>query len=158
MAERRQLVRLSTPCNGFHTLTVAPAGNPVLSTPCNGFVEYYLPILDWNEDQVNRFIEEKSIPHNPAWDFGWSFECLCLAGTTIKKLDEIIAKAPELAKWLSEKDREIQWARRSGPGYLAPLLDKKMTLHEYIERKLRQPKLTQYIELGIKEQHQGEGG
>jgi 3'-phosphoadenosine 5'-phosphosulfate sulfotransferase (PAPS reductase)/FAD synthetase len=108
-------------------------------------VEYYLPILDWNEDQVNRFIEEKGIPHNPAWDFGWSFECLCLAGTTIKKLDEIIAKAPKLAKWLAERDREIQRARRSGPGYPAPLLDKRMTLHEYIERKLRQPKLTQYM-------------
>jgi 3'-phosphoadenosine 5'-phosphosulfate sulfotransferase (PAPS reductase)/FAD synthetase len=108
-------------------------------------VEYYLPILDWSEDQVNQFIEEKGIPYNPAWGFGWSFECLCLAGTTIKKLDEIIAKAPKLAQWLAEKDREIQWHRKNGPGYPAPLLDKKITLHEYIERKLRQPKLTQYM-------------
>jgi hypothetical protein len=60
-------------------------------------------------------------------------------------LDEIIAKAPKLARWLAEKDREIQWLRRSGPGYPAPLLDKKITLHEYIERKLRQPKLTDYM-------------
>ena len=109
-------------------------------------VEYYLPILDWTEEQVNKFIEERGIPRNPAWDFGWSFECLCLAGTTIKKLDEIIARAPKLAVWLAERDREIQWHRRSGPGYPAPLLGKKMTLHEYIERKLRQPKLTAFLD------------
>ena len=108
-------------------------------------VEYYLPILDWTEEQVVKFIEERGIPRNPAWDFGWSFECLCLAGTTLKRLDEIIAKVPKLARWLAEKDREIQWHRRSGPGYPAPLLDKKITLHEYIERKLKQPKLTEYM-------------
>jgi 3'-phosphoadenosine 5'-phosphosulfate sulfotransferase (PAPS reductase)/FAD synthetase len=114
------------------------------------WVEYYLPILDWTESQVDQFIKEKGIPRNPAWDFGWSFECLCLAGTSLKKLDEIIAKAPKLAQWLAEKDREIQWCRRSGPGYPAPLLDltpsKRMTLHEYIERKLKQPKLTEWMQ------------
>jgi 3'-phosphoadenosine 5'-phosphosulfate sulfotransferase (PAPS reductase)/FAD synthetase len=108
-------------------------------------VEYYLPILDWSEEQVESFIRERGIPRNPAWEFGWSFECLCLAGTTLKKLDEIIVKAPKLAQWLAEKDKEIQSCRWSGPGYPAPLLDKRITLHEYVERKLRQPKLTQYI-------------
>jgi 3'-phosphoadenosine 5'-phosphosulfate sulfotransferase (PAPS reductase)/FAD synthetase len=108
-------------------------------------VEYYLPILDWGEAQVDRFIEERGIPRNPAWQFGWSFECLCLAGTTLRKLDEMIARAPKLSAWLAEKDREVQRHRRAGPGYPAPLLDKKMTLHEYIEHKLRQPRLTQYM-------------
>jgi len=111
-------------------------------------VEYYLPILDWSEWQVNRFIEEKGIPRNPAWDFGWSFECLCLAGTTLKRLDEIIAKAPRLALWLAQKDKEVQSVRRNGPAYPAPLLDRKVTLHEYVEKKLRQPRLTQYLETG----------
>ena len=111
-------------------------------------VEYYLPILDWSEKQVESFIKKRGIPENPAWRFGWSFECLCMAGTTIKKLDEIIAEAPELAKWLAEKDGEVQVARRKGPAYPAPLLGKKMTLHEYVERKLKQPKLTQYLETG----------
>jgi 3'-phosphoadenosine 5'-phosphosulfate sulfotransferase (PAPS reductase)/FAD synthetase len=111
-------------------------------------VEYYLPILDWSEWQVNRFIEERGIPRNPAWQFGWSFECLCMAGTTIKKLDEIIAKAPELARWLAERDREVQAVRRNGPAYPAPLFDRKVTLHEYVEKKLKQPRLTQYLETG----------
>lgn len=99
-------------------------------------VEYYLPILDWSEWQVNRFIEERGIPRNPAWQFGWSFECLCMAGTTIKRLDEIIAKAPELARWLAERDREVQAVRRSGPAYPAPLFDRRVTLHEYVEKRL----------------------
>jgi hypothetical protein len=64
---------------------------------------------------------------------------------TLKKLDEIIAKAPRLAQWLAEKDKEIQWHRRSGPGYPAPLLNKKIPLHEYIERKLKQQKLTEWV-------------
>jgi 3'-phosphoadenosine 5'-phosphosulfate sulfotransferase (PAPS reductase)/FAD synthetase len=108
------------------------------------WVEYYLPILDWTEEQVDRFIKERGIPHNPAWNFGWSFECLCLAGTTLRKVNEIIARAPKLAQWLAEKDREIQWHRRSCPGYPAPLLNKKIPLHEYIERKLKQQKLTEW--------------
>jgi 3'-phosphoadenosine 5'-phosphosulfate sulfotransferase (PAPS reductase)/FAD synthetase len=111
-------------------------------------VEYYLPILDWGEAQVIKFIEERGIPRNPAWQFGWSFECLCMAGTTIRKLDEMIARAPELARWLAERDREVQATRRSGPAYTAPLVDRRVTLHEYVERKLRQPKLTQYLEAG----------
>jgi 3'-phosphoadenosine 5'-phosphosulfate sulfotransferase (PAPS reductase)/FAD synthetase len=111
-------------------------------------VEYYLPILDWSEWQVNRFIEERGIPRNPAWSFGWSFECLCMAGTTIRKLDEIIAKAPRLALWLAEKDKEVQAARRKGPAYPAPLFDRRVTLHEYVEKKLKQPKLTLYLETG----------
>jgi 3'-phosphoadenosine 5'-phosphosulfate sulfotransferase (PAPS reductase)/FAD synthetase len=108
------------------------------------WVEYYLPILDWTEEQVENFIRERGIPKNPLWSFGFSFECLCLAGTTLKKLDEIIAKAPRLAQWLAEKDREIQRHRRSCPGYPAPLLNKKIQLHEYIEHKLKQQKLTEY--------------
>ena len=108
-------------------------------------VEYYLPILDWDERQVDKFIEERGIPRNPAWDFGWSFECLCLAGTTLRKLDEIIVKTPELARWLAEKDEEIQQFRRSGPGYPTPLVKMRITLHEYIKKKLKQPRLTQFI-------------
>jgi 3'-phosphoadenosine 5'-phosphosulfate sulfotransferase (PAPS reductase)/FAD synthetase len=109
-------------------------------------VEYYLPILDWIEEQVERFIKERGIPRNPAWSFGWSFECLCMAGTTIRKLDEIIVRAPKLALWLAEKDKEIQATRKNGPAYPAPLFDKKMTLHEYVEKKLKQPRLTQYLD------------
>jgi len=107
-------------------------------------VELYLPIANWDDDQVERFIKEKGIPENPAWSYGWSFECLCMAGTTLKTLDMIIDRAPELARWLAEKDKEVQ-ASRKEPAYILALLHKKMTLHEYIEKKLKQPRLTQFI-------------
>jgi len=109
-------------------------------------VEYYLPIATWTDQQVERFIKEKGIPVNPAWRYGFSFECLCLAGTPLSTLDKIIAELPKLAQWLAERDREVQASRRSREyGYILALLDKKVTLHEYIERKLRQPKLTQFM-------------
>jgi 3'-phosphoadenosine 5'-phosphosulfate sulfotransferase (PAPS reductase)/FAD synthetase len=111
-------------------------------------VEYYLPILDWTDQQVERFITEKNIPYNPLWKYDFSFECLCMAGMTITTLDRIIAELPQLARWLAQKDKEVQSVRRNGPAYPAPLLDRKVTLHEYIERKLRQPRLTQYLEAG----------
>jgi 3'-phosphoadenosine 5'-phosphosulfate sulfotransferase (PAPS reductase)/FAD synthetase len=109
-------------------------------------VEYYLPIASWDERQVDRFIEEKGIPRNEAWKFGWSMECLCLAGTPLRDINRIIAYAPKLAEWLAQKDREVQKEKRDGrPAYVLALLDKRITLHEYIEKKLRQPKLTQYV-------------
>jgi 3'-phosphoadenosine 5'-phosphosulfate sulfotransferase (PAPS reductase)/FAD synthetase len=109
-------------------------------------VEYYLPIASWSEEQVDKFIRERKIPENPAWRYGFSFECLCLAGTPLSTLDRIIAEFPKLALWLAEKDKEVQASRRSKePGYILALLPKRMTLHEYIEKKLKQPRLTQFI-------------
>ncbi len=109
-------------------------------------ITYYLPIADWSEKEVDWFIEERGIPRNEAWKFGWSMECLCLAGTPLRDIDRIIAYAPRLAEWLARKDREVQAEKRDGrPAYVLALLDKRMTLHEYIERKLKQPKLTQYM-------------
>jgi 3'-phosphoadenosine 5'-phosphosulfate sulfotransferase (PAPS reductase)/FAD synthetase len=109
-------------------------------------VEYYLPIATWTEEQVERFIEERGIPKNPAWKYGFSFECLCMAGTPLSTIDRIIAELPKLAQWLAERDKEVQASRKNGePGYILALLDKRMTLYKYIERKLRQPKLTQFM-------------
>lgn len=101
------------------------------------YVKIWLPILDWSEEGVKRFIEERGIPENPLWRLGFSFECLCMAGMTRKKLDEAIATFPRLYKWLAEKDKEIQqYRRRADPIYPAPLLDKKIPLYEYVEKQL----------------------
>ena len=141
---------LSTPCNGFNESSYRRRfwrevrGNRILTLIGGYRVELYLPIANWDDDQVERFIKEKGIPENPAWSFGWSFECLCMAGTTPKTLDMIIDRAPELARWLADKDKEVQ-ASRKEPTYIFHLLPKRMTLHEYIEKKLKQPKLTQFI-------------
>jgi 3'-phosphoadenosine 5'-phosphosulfate sulfotransferase (PAPS reductase)/FAD synthetase len=117
-----------------------------LITTVGGYrVELYLPIATWGEKQIESFIKERGIPRNPAWDFGWSFECLCMAGTPLRDLDRIIAYAPRLAMWLAERDREVQASRREGPAYIATLIGKRTTLYEYIEKKLRQPKLTSWL-------------
>jgi 3'-phosphoadenosine 5'-phosphosulfate sulfotransferase (PAPS reductase)/FAD synthetase len=118
--------------------------NRILTTIGGYRVEYYLPIATWTEQQVERFIEEREIPVNEAWKYGWSMECLCLAGTPIKDLDKIIVYAPKLARWLAEKDKEVQASRKGEPAYTLALLPKKITLYEYVEKKLKQPKLTQY--------------
>jgi hypothetical protein len=92
------------------------------------------------------FIKDRGIPENPAWKVGFSFECLCMAGMSKKKLDKAITLYPQLYRYLAEKDKEIQKHRRSNqPAYVMPLLDIKTPLHQYVEKKLREHKLTDYM-------------
>jgi 3'-phosphoadenosine 5'-phosphosulfate sulfotransferase (PAPS reductase)/FAD synthetase len=109
-------------------------------------VEFFHPILDWTDYEVESFIRERKIPTNPLWSLGFSCECLCLAGTTRRRLDRIIAQMPQLAKWLAEKDEEVQRHRRKGPSFPSPLLEEKVTLCEYVRKKLNEPKLTIWVE------------
>ena len=67
---------------------------------------------------------------------GISGECICMAGMTRRTLDKIIYAYPDFAKWMAEKDREVQQTRRSSPAYPAPLWPLKITLHEYVKKKL----------------------
>ena len=102
--------------------------------------------MDWDDAQVERFIRERGIPENPAWKTGFSFECLCMAGMSKKKLDKAITLYPDLYRFLAERDKEVQKHRRSKePAYVMPLLDLKIPLHQYVEKKLKEPKLTNYI-------------
>jgi 3'-phosphoadenosine 5'-phosphosulfate sulfotransferase (PAPS reductase)/FAD synthetase len=109
-------------------------------------IENYYPILDWNDTQVEQFIKDKGIPENPAWRTGFSFDCLCMAGMSKKKLDRAITLYPDLYRFLAERDKEIQKHRRTQePAYVMPLLDMKTPLHQYVEKKLREPKITNFI-------------
>jgi 3'-phosphoadenosine 5'-phosphosulfate sulfotransferase (PAPS reductase)/FAD synthetase len=108
-------------------------------------VEFFHPILDWSDNQVDGFIKERKIPANPLWSLGFSCECLCLAGTTHRTLDRLIVEMPKLAEWLAERDEEIQKRRYKRPAYTAPLISEKITLSEYIKRKLSEPKLTDWV-------------
>jgi 3'-phosphoadenosine 5'-phosphosulfate sulfotransferase (PAPS reductase)/FAD synthetase len=109
-------------------------------------VENYYPILDWDDAKVDQFIRAKGIPENPMWRVGFSFECLCMAGMSKKKLDRAITLYPELYRFLAERDREVQRHRRSKePAYVMPLLNTRETLHQYVEKKLKEPKLTKYM-------------
>jgi hypothetical protein len=69
-----------------------------------------------------------------------------MAGMSRKKLDKAITMYPQLYRYLAEKDKEIQKHRISRePAYVMPLLEVKETLNRYVEKKLREPKLTRYM-------------
>ena len=108
-------------------------------------VEYYHPILDWSDVEVESFVRERGIPVNPLWGIGFSCECLCLAGMTRRNLDRLIAHLPQLAAWLAERDEEVQKQRRNGPAFTAPLLSRKVTLSDYVKKKLREIRLTDFF-------------
>jgi 3'-phosphoadenosine 5'-phosphosulfate sulfotransferase (PAPS reductase)/FAD synthetase len=112
-------------------------------------LENYYPILDWSDQQVEEFIRTRGIPENPLWRFGFSFDCLCLAGTSIRKLNRIIAEFPNLARWLAERDREVnqpQYRRSGTVGLPTPLYKAgvREPLYEYVERALKQRTLLDY--------------
>ena len=112
-------------------------------------LENYYPILNWSDEQVESFIRERGVPENPLWRLGFSFECICMAGTSVKQLNRVIAEFPRLAEFLAEMDREInqpqnRWSGTVGlptPLYKAGV---KKPLWQYIEEKLRQKTMLDY--------------
>jgi 3'-phosphoadenosine 5'-phosphosulfate sulfotransferase (PAPS reductase)/FAD synthetase len=112
-------------------------------------LENYYPILDWVDEEVEEFIRSRGIPENPLWKIGFSFDCMCLAGTSIRQLDRAVAMLPELFKWFAEKDREVNECRRSSePGLPTPLYKAgvKEPLYKYIEKKLKQKTLLDFTQ------------
>jgi 3'-phosphoadenosine 5'-phosphosulfate sulfotransferase (PAPS reductase)/FAD synthetase len=115
------------------------------------WVEYYHPILDWSDGQVDAFLrglEGEGLPKNLLWDAGFSCECLCMAGTTRRQLDRLIALCPELAKWLAQRDEEVQAFMRKHASYVRPLYGLRRTLREYVEERLRQRTLQDFVAEG----------
>jgi 3'-phosphoadenosine 5'-phosphosulfate sulfotransferase (PAPS reductase)/FAD synthetase len=116
-------------------------------------LENYYPILDWSDRQVEEFIRKRGIPENPLWKLGFSFECFCLAGASIRQLNRIIAEFPELAKFLAEMDKEVnqpQYRRSGTVGLPTPLYKAKIPkpLWQYVEERLRQRTLLDFARRG----------
>jgi 3'-phosphoadenosine 5'-phosphosulfate sulfotransferase (PAPS reductase)/FAD synthetase len=109
-----------------------------------GTVEYYHPILDWSDKMVDDFIRENGIPENRLWRLGFSCECLCMAGMSLRRLDKLIAERPDLVAWLAAMDLEVQSNRRRGPAYVAPLMAKRVTLSQYVMDRMRQRRMDDY--------------
>jgi 3'-phosphoadenosine 5'-phosphosulfate sulfotransferase (PAPS reductase)/FAD synthetase len=109
-----------------------------------GTVEYYHPILDWDDNMVEDFIRENKIPENRLWRLGFSCECLCMAGMSLGRLDKLIAERPDLVAWLATMDRDVQGSRRKGPAYVAPLMAKRVTLSQYVEDRMKQRRMDDY--------------
>jgi len=74
----------------------------------------WAPLLFVDEPTLVRLIERFGIPKNPVWRFGFSGECLCLAGAPLYKTALILRYFPEERNMLLEIDDAIQRSRKSG--------------------------------------------
>jgi 3'-phosphoadenosine 5'-phosphosulfate sulfotransferase (PAPS reductase)/FAD synthetase len=84
--------------------------------------QVWAPLLHADESTVVRLIERFGIPKNPVWRFGFSGECLCLAGTSLHTLVLILRYFPEEREMLLEIDDAInhkQGRRRPSAPYAA---------------------------------------
>ena len=74
----------------------------------------WTPLLYVDEPTIEQLIKQFGIPRNPVWKFGFSGECLCLAGMPLHRVALILRYFPEECKMLLEIDDAINRNRRSG--------------------------------------------
>jgi len=78
-------------------------------------VKVWAPLLYVDDVILNSLIERFKIPKNPVWRYGFSGECLCLAGAPIHEIALILRHFEEEAKILLEIDDSINKKRRQRP-------------------------------------------
>ncbi len=99
----------------------------------------WAPLLHVDEPTLVRLIEQFGIPRNPVWRFGFSGECLCLAGTSLHTITLILQHFPEERKMLLEIDDVInnkQGRRRPSAPY-AVWRASSPTLRAFYERVVK---------------------
>jgi hypothetical protein len=74
----------------------------------------WAPLWRATDELVERLIRHYNIPRNPIWKYGFSGECLCLAGAPLHEIAIILLHFPEETKELLEIDNIIQRNRKSG--------------------------------------------
>jgi 3'-phosphoadenosine 5'-phosphosulfate sulfotransferase (PAPS reductase)/FAD synthetase len=74
----------------------------------------WAPLWRTTDEMVERLIRRFNIPRNPVWRFGFSGECLCLAGSPLVNVALVLRYFPEEAQELLEIDKIINRNRRSG--------------------------------------------
>jgi len=99
----------------------------------------WAPLWNVTDEMVERLIRRYNIPRNPVWRFGFSGECLCLAGMPEYKIALVLRHFPEEREMLLEIDDVIQRNRKSdkpsAPFRLAQAgYD---TLREYYEKNVK---------------------
>jgi 3'-phosphoadenosine 5'-phosphosulfate sulfotransferase (PAPS reductase)/FAD synthetase len=78
-------------------------------------VKVWAPLLHVSDATLNNLIEWFGIPKSPVWRFGFSGECLCLAGAPIHEIAIILRRFPEMRDTLLEIDNLINQRRRQRP-------------------------------------------
>jgi 3'-phosphoadenosine 5'-phosphosulfate sulfotransferase (PAPS reductase)/FAD synthetase len=74
----------------------------------------WAPLLFVDEPKLVKLIEQFKILRNPVWKYGFSGECLCLAGAPLHEVALILRHFPEERDVLLEIDKAIQRNRKSG--------------------------------------------
>ena len=74
----------------------------------------WAPLWKATSETVERLIRHYNIPRNPIWKYGFSGECLCLAGAPLHEIAIILLHFPEETHELLEIGDIIQKNRKSG--------------------------------------------
>jgi len=74
----------------------------------------WAPLLYVDEQTLIKLIERFGIPKNPVWRFGFSGECLCLAGAPVHEVALILRYFPNERNMLLDIDRIINENRKTG--------------------------------------------
>jgi len=74
--------------------------------------QIWAPLLFINEITLTKLIEHYSIPKSPVWKYGFSGECLCLAGAPIHEIATILRQFPKERNLLLEIDDIINRNRK----------------------------------------------
>jgi len=107
----------------------------------------WLPLLHVDNNMLEKLVDIYGIPRNPVWKFGFSGECLCLAGSAPHKVAMVMRNFPEETQELLSIDDAINKNRRNGKPS-APFLIHKAgfkTLREFYNFVMSQTTLDQYI-------------
>jgi len=78
-------------------------------------VKVWAPLLHVSDTMLSNLIERFGIPKSSVWRFGFSGECLCLAGAPIHEIAIILRHFPEMRDKLLEIDDLINQKRRQRP-------------------------------------------
>ena len=107
----------------------------------------WLPLLRVDDKTVEHLINKFKIPRNPTWKFGFSGECLCLAGAPLHTIVMIMRHFPEETQKLLAIDRTINSNRRSGkPSAPFSVYGAGFkTLQEFYKHIMSQTTLDQFI-------------
>jgi len=107
----------------------------------------WAPLLYIDEPTLMRLIERIGVPRSPIWRYGFSGECLCLAGAPVQTVASILRYFPEERRTLLEIDDAINKNRKGGkpsaPFRLAQYGFK--TLREFYEYVARQQTLDSWM-------------
>ncbi len=108
-------------------------------------IQYWLPLLYMDSLTLIKLMKNFNIPESPVWKkLGYSGECMCLAGMTLKTLTRLAVNYPEVVEELVAIDDIIQSRRYKNLSYPAPLINKRLTLRQWWEQFKRQPHISDF--------------